>query len=266
VPEPKTAKNRLYIDLLVHDVEVELVRLESFGALRLTPAAQHEYGQTWYVVGDLKATNSVLRVILPTQSESIAVTDQRAVCGMSGRGAVTCARAVSGFRRALLEMDNLWRILRDRPAESGVVMVVSLATFDLVASTFGIPGVDEVAEQVRRLVRAAMPSRAAVGYLGWTVVGAFLPGQQDVDQVADLTIVVKRQAEELALELLPGEWADVRLAVGSAVVREEDNDVLRALLAAASEAQADADSSLGSPARPVLMFDENARPLSEQQP
>jgi hypothetical protein len=188
----------------------------------------------------------------------------RADGGMFGGGAVACAHA--GLQRALLEMDNLWRVLRGKPAESGVVVVVSLATFDLIASTFGIPGTDEVAEQIRRLVRAAMPSRATVGYLGWTVVGAFLPGPQDVDQVAGLTIAVKRQAQELALELLPGERADVRLAVGSVVVRQEDNDVLRALLAAASEAQPDADSSLGSPARPALIFDENARPLSEQQP
>ncbi len=52
VPEPKTAKNRLHLDLLVHDVEVELARLESLGALRLTPAARHEYGQIWYVLAD----------------------------------------------------------------------------------------------------------------------------------------------------------------------------------------------------------------------
>jgi len=52
VPEPKTAKNRLHLDLLVNDVEDELVRLESLGASRLTLAARHEYGQVWYVLAD----------------------------------------------------------------------------------------------------------------------------------------------------------------------------------------------------------------------
>lgn len=52
VPEPKTAKNRLHLDLLVDDVEDELVRLESLGASRLTPTARREYGQIWYVLAD----------------------------------------------------------------------------------------------------------------------------------------------------------------------------------------------------------------------
>jgi predicted enzyme related to lactoylglutathione lyase len=52
VPEPKTAKNRLHLDLLVPDVEAELVRLESLGASRLIPTARHEYGQIWYVLAD----------------------------------------------------------------------------------------------------------------------------------------------------------------------------------------------------------------------
>lgn len=52
VPEPKTAKNRLHLDLLVDDVEDELVRLESLGASRLTPTARCEYGQIWYVLAD----------------------------------------------------------------------------------------------------------------------------------------------------------------------------------------------------------------------
>jgi predicted enzyme related to lactoylglutathione lyase len=52
VPEPKTVKNRLHLDLLVDDVERELGRLESLGASRLTPAARHEFGQTWFVLAD----------------------------------------------------------------------------------------------------------------------------------------------------------------------------------------------------------------------
>lgn len=38
VPEGKTGKNRMHIDLLVDDVPAEVTRLESLGATRLTPA------------------------------------------------------------------------------------------------------------------------------------------------------------------------------------------------------------------------------------
>lgn len=38
VPEAKTVKNRMHIDLLVDDVPAEVGRLESLGATRMTPA------------------------------------------------------------------------------------------------------------------------------------------------------------------------------------------------------------------------------------
>jgi len=50
VPEPKTVKNRLHLDLLVDDVEAEVERLEGLGASRATPAARQEFGQTWFVL------------------------------------------------------------------------------------------------------------------------------------------------------------------------------------------------------------------------
>jgi predicted enzyme related to lactoylglutathione lyase len=52
VEEPKTAKNRMHLDLLVADVEQEVRRLETLGASRLTTQARHEFGQTWYVLAD----------------------------------------------------------------------------------------------------------------------------------------------------------------------------------------------------------------------
>jgi predicted enzyme related to lactoylglutathione lyase len=52
VPEPKTVKNRMHLDLLVDDVEREVDRLENLGACRLTAAAHHEFGQTWFVLAD----------------------------------------------------------------------------------------------------------------------------------------------------------------------------------------------------------------------
>ena len=52
VPEPKSGKNRMHIDLLVADVDGEVRRLESLGASRLTASARQEFGQTWFVLAD----------------------------------------------------------------------------------------------------------------------------------------------------------------------------------------------------------------------
>jgi predicted enzyme related to lactoylglutathione lyase len=52
VPEIKTCKNRMHIDVLVDDVLAEVARLESLGATRLTPTPHEQFGQTWYVLAD----------------------------------------------------------------------------------------------------------------------------------------------------------------------------------------------------------------------
>ena len=52
VDEPKTVKNRMHLDLLVDDVELEVRRLEALGSTRLTPTAREEFGQTWFVLAD----------------------------------------------------------------------------------------------------------------------------------------------------------------------------------------------------------------------
>ena len=52
VPEPKTVKNRMHLDLLVDNLEQEVHRLESIGASRVTPTACQEFGQTWFVLAD----------------------------------------------------------------------------------------------------------------------------------------------------------------------------------------------------------------------
>jgi Glyoxalase-like domain len=50
VPEPKTAKNRLHLDLLVAHVDAEVARLQALGAHRL---ADHSgYGTQWSVLSD----------------------------------------------------------------------------------------------------------------------------------------------------------------------------------------------------------------------
>jgi len=50
VPEPKTAKNRLHLDVAAADVEAEIERLVGLGATRVADA--EEYGYTWTVMSD----------------------------------------------------------------------------------------------------------------------------------------------------------------------------------------------------------------------
>src|SRR4029453_16209205 len=52
VPEPKTTKNRMHLDLLVDDLDAELARLESLGATRLTAEPVSRYGELWFVLAD----------------------------------------------------------------------------------------------------------------------------------------------------------------------------------------------------------------------
>ncbi len=50
VPEPKSAKNRMHIDLHADDREVEVARLESLGASRV--GEKDEWGVRWTVLQD----------------------------------------------------------------------------------------------------------------------------------------------------------------------------------------------------------------------
>jgi predicted enzyme related to lactoylglutathione lyase len=52
VPEPKTVKNRMHMDLLVEDLDAMLARVESLGGTRLTPDGLYQYGEHWYVMAD----------------------------------------------------------------------------------------------------------------------------------------------------------------------------------------------------------------------
>jgi predicted enzyme related to lactoylglutathione lyase len=52
VPESKSAKNRMHLDIEVADVEAEVVRLESLGARRMRGGAMSEFGTTWQVMTD----------------------------------------------------------------------------------------------------------------------------------------------------------------------------------------------------------------------
>ena len=50
VPEPKTAKNRMHLDVIAADPEAEVARLVDLGATRVADVEQ--YGYTWTVMAD----------------------------------------------------------------------------------------------------------------------------------------------------------------------------------------------------------------------
>ncbi len=55
VPEPKTGKNRLHLDIIETDVEPEAARLEALGARRLEGPLREELGDivvNWIVLAD----------------------------------------------------------------------------------------------------------------------------------------------------------------------------------------------------------------------
>ena len=52
VPEAKTAKNRMHIDIDTAHVEAEVARLEALGAQRLEPEVRSEHGTNWVVMAD----------------------------------------------------------------------------------------------------------------------------------------------------------------------------------------------------------------------
>jgi predicted enzyme related to lactoylglutathione lyase len=52
VPETKSVKNRMHLDIEVSDVEAEVARLETLGARRAEGGGMSEFGSTWQVMAD----------------------------------------------------------------------------------------------------------------------------------------------------------------------------------------------------------------------
>lgn len=52
VPEPKTVKNRMHLDIRVPHIEREEQRLVALGARRLSPDVMEEHGFRWIVMSD----------------------------------------------------------------------------------------------------------------------------------------------------------------------------------------------------------------------
>jgi predicted enzyme related to lactoylglutathione lyase len=52
VPEAKTVKNRMHLDIEVADIETEATRLEALGAQRVQDDQLHEHGTNWILMTD----------------------------------------------------------------------------------------------------------------------------------------------------------------------------------------------------------------------
>ena len=52
VPEAKSAKNRMHLDIHVADIDIEATRLEGLGAKRVSSSAFDEHGTQWHLMAD----------------------------------------------------------------------------------------------------------------------------------------------------------------------------------------------------------------------
>ena len=52
VPEAKTVKNRMHLDIENPDIETEATRLQALGARRVQDDHVHEHGTTWVLMAD----------------------------------------------------------------------------------------------------------------------------------------------------------------------------------------------------------------------
>lgn len=54
VPEPKTVKNRMHLDIVTPDILAEAARLEALGARQVTSEVMTEHGSNWVLMEDLE--------------------------------------------------------------------------------------------------------------------------------------------------------------------------------------------------------------------
>ena len=62
----------MHLDLLVDDVDAEVARLRALGATMVTPVAQQEFGQRWFVLADLEGNEFC---VAKNPSGDLRVTD-----------------------------------------------------------------------------------------------------------------------------------------------------------------------------------------------
>jgi len=68
VPEAKSTKNRVHLDLYVEDMEEEVARLVALGATRLDPAVRAADGCHWVLLADPEGNELCVCQDQPTRS------------------------------------------------------------------------------------------------------------------------------------------------------------------------------------------------------
>jgi predicted enzyme related to lactoylglutathione lyase len=66
VPEPKTFKNRLHLDIRVDDIEQATAQIETLGGRRLPGEDFREHGFRWRVMADPEGNEFCLVYVQPT--------------------------------------------------------------------------------------------------------------------------------------------------------------------------------------------------------
>ncbi len=121
--------------------------------------------------------------------------------------------------------------------EPGMVVVFFLASFKPISEFFGIPGVERAGRHVSELTATRAAPEAIVASLSWLSTGVFLPAAGP-SEVATFITALTSEVESDDLEIKPGEWAEVRLAVGRAEFKPGAN-AAEVLEAAANLAEKD---------------------------
>ena len=138
--------------------------------------------------------------------------------------------------------------------KKGALVVLFLATFKPISRVFGIPGAELAGKHVHDVVTKLSPPDAIVGSLSWLGIGIFLPGTRG-SAAASLVEALISRIESEDLEIRPGEWAELRLAVGLAEFSPGAN-AAEILQEAASLAESDEARFPDEWRYPVLIADD----------
>jgi GGDEF domain-containing protein len=146
------------------------------------------------------------------------------------------------------------QVFRERSGEPGELIVVFLATFKPI-SIYGIPAVFSASAYLANMIINIAPPQAFIGRVNAFTTGLFLPGKSR-DQADEFVALLRRTAAENDLELEPGEWVEIRVAVGIADVTGRESDSLEPIREAVRGAEADQARFPPEWKRSITIFDD----------
>jgi predicted enzyme related to lactoylglutathione lyase len=81
VPEPKTVKNRMHLDLVVEDLAATVARVEALGGARLTADGLRLHGERWFVMADPEGNEFCLAQLRAATGSGGGTSMTPAECG-----------------------------------------------------------------------------------------------------------------------------------------------------------------------------------------